>query len=53
MPTEDVVVLVELSITDLFVEGVPWSKINVSHESSLVQSLLNLRDRGIEEWGGG
>ena len=53
MPTEDVVVLVELSITDLFVEGVPWSKINVSHESSLVQSLLNLRGRGREEWGRG
>ena len=52
MPTEDVVVLVKLSITNLFVEAVPWSKINVSHESSLVQSLLNLRGRGMEEWRG-
>ena len=53
MPTEDVVVLVELSFTNLFVEAVPWSKIDVSHKPSLVQSLLNLRGGGMKEWEGG
>ena len=45
MLTEDVVVLIQLSIADLLVEAIPWREINVHHEPSSTQLLLHLGGR--------